>query len=168
MAVTKQSVWRVLVWGVVFLVLIALCIHTWRGQFVKPPKTGPHVSAVLVKNDTGTARDIQVEGDGLRLMAVRLGKGEACLLLFSPPASAPPDSGKFTARAFVVNGDASNDVKADVFSLVSFDYRKDGGIWSDSAPLGSWTMPKGSKMFYFRDAAYREIDVHMSPDEGKP
>lgn len=117
----------------------------------------------MVKNDTGSARDIQIEGDGLRLMAVRLGKGQACLLVFSPPASAPAGSGKFTARAFVVNGDASGDVKADTFSLVSFDFRKDG-IRSNGAPFGDWTMPKGSRIFYFRDAAYKEIDVHMSPE----
>jgi len=162
-SLTKQPVWRVLGWGAVFLILIALCVHTWRGTFVKPPKTGPHVSAVLVKNVTGASRDIQIDGDGMRLMAVRLGKGEACLLLFSPPTSAPSGSGKFLVRAFVLNGDASNDVKTDVFSLVSFDYRKDG-VWSDSTPFGDWTMPKGSKMFYFRDAAYKEIDVHMSPE----
>ena len=167
MAVTKQSVWRVLVWGVVFLLLIALCVHTWRGQFVKPPKTGPHVSAVLVKNDTGSARDIQVEGDGMRLMALHLDNGKSCLLVFSPPDSASAGEGKFLVRAFVVNGDASGDLTADDFSMVSVDYQKDG-IQSNSAPFGHWTMPKGSKMFYFRDAAYREIDVHMSPDEGKP
>ena len=169
MAEAKQHgsrAWRIVAWAVVFVILAALCVYTWRGQYMKPPKTGPHVSAVLVKNDTGSTRDIQVEGDGMRLMAVRLENGKSCLLLFSPPAAAQVGEGKFKVRAFVVDGGASGDTMADVFSLVSLDYKK-ASIQSNSSALGYWTMPKGSRMFYFRDAAYREIDVHMSPELGE-
>jgi hypothetical protein len=161
-----SRIWRIVAWALVFVILVALCVYTWRGQFVKPPKTGPHVSAVQVKNDTGSARDIQVEGDGARLMSIRLENGKSCLLLFSPPASAQAAEGKFKVRAFLVNDHASSDMTAHVFSLVSLDYQKDSVLFGSSA-LGDWTMPKGSRMFYFRDAAYKEIDVHISPDLGE-
>jgi hypothetical protein len=154
--------WRIVAWAVVFVILSALCVYTWRGQFVKPPKTGPQVSAVLVKNDTGSTRDIQVEGDGMRLMSVRLANGKSCLLLFSPPASAQVGGGKFTAQAFNVNGGGSAGASGEVGSLISLDYQK-SGVPAISCLVG-WIPPRESRTFYFREAAYKEIDVHMSPE----